>query len=78
MSTATAVTWIFNFCATMSLPTMKGENALKAYGTLSFYLCGVESGWILFGVVVCSRISNPAKRSYADFTPETRVHCRHQ
>ncbi|KAI5859003.1 MFS sugar transporter [Tricharina praecox] len=37
MSIATAVTWVFNFCVTMTLPAMKGENRLGPDGMLSFY-----------------------------------------
>jgi cytochrome b561 len=80
MSIATAITWIFNFVVTMSLPAMKGENGLKPHGTLSFYAVWNLIGFLLVLLYVprsLTRPNVPLLTSTASYR-RLKVHCRHQ
>jgi len=77
MSIATAVTWIFNFVVTMSLPAMKGESGFKPQGMLSFY-----AAWNLIGFfLVLFFVPETKERSLEEldrvFSVSTKQHARY-
>lgn len=76
MSIATAVTWVFNFCVTMTLPAMKGENRLGPDGMLSFYGTWNLVGFLLVLLYVLELLQWPDQRlpalTFDSFVPETK------
>jgi len=80
MSIATAVTWIFNFVVTMSLPAMKEESGFGSRGMLSFYAAWNLIGFflvLLYVLKFLTRPNVPMLTSIASYR-RPKVHCRHQ